>query len=658
MNIFRRKQKEESGFLAKVLSFSSSPPRKGTADIIRSYKDMPWFRAVVNKVAKSIASVSWELYVVREQGKAVKVSKIQRASHNEKIKLYKKKAVELEEIEEHPLLDLLNNCNSYMTGAFMRQLTQIYLDSVGEAFWIKERNNLGMPIELWPVPPTDVVDIPTHNKPFFSVRLGSITTEIPATEVIWFKEPDPENPYARGSGIGMALGDELATDELAAKHTKTWFYNRARPDLLISGDNLTPTDTERLEQRWLSESKGFWNAYKPLFLSRRVDVKELSQSFSDMELISLRKYERDLIIQVFGVPPEIMGIVENSNRATIDAASYIYTVNCLIPRLETIRECLQMYLVPDFDERIIVDYVSPVAEDKEYHLRAAQSASWALTINEWREMMGKEPLPDDKGDARLTPMALLETRGEQTTETLSYKSIKSSLWGEEEQIKRWDSSVNLWLKRENQWKRELKKYFQKQQDEVMDKLRKQKIGTEEVLFDKDEYNKMLNELAKPLIIEVVKDGARDTAELIGFDYSLFNVYNPHLQKWVGNRLDLIKDINDVTIEKLRATLDEGIKAGEGISKLANRVSEVFSEAKGWRAENIARTETLTAYRHGNGEVYEQAGIEMVQWWAALDERTCEECLRLHGQEMTVEEYLDNVDSIHPSCRCSEIPITR
>ena len=82
-----------------------------------------------------------------EQGKAVKVSKIQRASHNEKIKLCKKKAVELEEIEEHPLLDLLNNCNPYMTGTFMRQLTQIYLDSVGEAFWIKERNNLGMPIE-------------------------------------------------------------------------------------------------------------------------------------------------------------------------------------------------------------------------------------------------------------------------------------------------------------------------------------------------------------------------------------------------------------------------------------------------------------------------------------------------------------------------------
>ena len=35
-----------------------------------------------------------------------------------------------------------------------------------------------------------------------------------------------------------------------------------------------------------------------------------------------------------------------------------------------------MYLVPDFDERIIIDYVSPVAEDKEYQLRAAQSASW------------------------------------------------------------------------------------------------------------------------------------------------------------------------------------------------------------------------------------------------------------------------------------------
>ena len=41
---------------------------------------------------------------------------------------------------------------------------------------------------------------------------------MPPEDVIVFKDPDPANPYGRGSGIGKALGDELDTDEFAAQH--------------------------------------------------------------------------------------------------------------------------------------------------------------------------------------------------------------------------------------------------------------------------------------------------------------------------------------------------------------------------------------------------------------------------------------------------------
>ncbi len=674
MNIFQKIKKaikvdiKSSSLLSQILSSSSAPSRKGAAETIKSYNNMPWFRAANTRISKSIASITWELYTMKKQGKAVKVVKMLNASHVEKRRLYEtmKKEMELVEIDDHPLLDLINHCNSEMTGSYVRQLTQVYLDSVGEAFWIKERNGLGVPIEIWPIHPTWVTDLPTKNNPYFVVQINNNRVPIPPTEMIWFKEPDPEKPYLRGSGLGMALGDELDTDEFAAQHTKAWFYNRARPDLLIYGDGLQRPDTERLEQEWMKRNQGFWKAFKPFFISKKIEVKELSQSFSDMDLIPLRKYERDIIIQTFGVTPEILGIVENSNRATIDAASYIFSLYCLVPRLETLREYLQTFLVPDFDERIIIDYVSPVTEDKEYQLRAATVSSWALTKDEWREMTGKEPLPDGQGQVFMVPAMLMEVplgkkKEEPELEESKIKSIKESrpLLSEEQEIKRWNAKVKSWDNWEGKWKRELKKFFQQQQDEVLAKLRDQKavqkINVEEILFNRAKHNKLLDDLAKPLIISILKDGAEEAANLIGFDYSLFDVTNPRVQGWIGNRLELIKDINETTREALKETLKQGIGEGETISDLSERVTQVFSDAKGWRAENISRTETISAYVEGNVELYKEAGVKELQFFTAMDERVCEECNSRHGSVSTVEESVGAIP-VHPQCRCDFIPI--
>jgi len=672
MSLFQKIKKafkvetKPSSFLSQIISNSSAPSRKGAAETIKSYKNMPWFRAANARVSKSIASVTWELYALKKQGKAVKVAKMLHAPHDEKRNIYQslKKEMELVEIDEHPLLDLINECNREMTGSYVRQLTQIYLDSVGEAFWIKERNGLGVPIEIWPIHPTWVTDLPTKNNPYFVVQVEHNRIPIPPTEIIWFKEPDPEKPYSRGSGLGMALGDELDTDEFAAQHTKAWFYNRARPDLLVYGDGLQPADTQRMEQEWLKRNQGFWKAFKPFFVGKKIEVKELSQSFSDMDLIPLRKYERDIIIQTFGVTPEILGIIENSNRATIEAASYIFALYCLVPRLETLREYLQMFLVPDFDDRIIIDYVSPVAEDKEYQLRAATVSPWALTKDEWREMAGKEPLPDDQGKVFMVPAMLIEVPAgkRKKPEEEKTKAIKKSepLLNEEQQIKRWNAKVKKWDNWEEKWKRELKKFFQQQQDEVLAKLRNQKavqkFSIEEILFERAKYNKLLTDLAMPLLISILEDGAEEAAETIGFDYSLFDVTNPHVQEWISSELGIqIKGINDTTLEALRATLSEGINNGETISQLSDRVGQVFTAAKGYRSELISRTETIRSYRAGNLELYRQSGTEKVTWWAALDERTCEECLSYHGHSYLVSEASNINTQIHPNCRCDFIP---
>ena len=55
----------------------------------------------------------------------------------------------------------------------------------------------------------------------------------------------------------------------------------------------------------------------------------------------MRKFLRDTIYQTYGIPPEVLGIIENSNRATADAAMYIYGILVLTPRLNKMRESPQ-----------------------------------------------------------------------------------------------------------------------------------------------------------------------------------------------------------------------------------------------------------------------------------------------------------------------------
>ena len=377
-------------------------PRLGTSELLAAYSKMPWLRALTNKVGKSVGSTHWTLLSVNgssSKQEIIRPFKLQRAPHDLRKSLITKyeKTHRINEIEDHPLLKLISKGNSIFPGQTVFQLIQTYIDLVGEAFVIKERNILGTPVNLWPLPSDWIKSFPTSDNFTYELSLGGVRVDVPMSEVIAFIDPDPKNPYGRGTGIAWSLGDELETDEYAAKHLKNFFLNSARPDMIISGDNLGISDTKRLEERWLEKHKGFWNRFKPHFLSRKVDIHELGQSFENMQMVEIRKHERDMFIQVYGFPPEKFGIVGESKRSTIAAADLFWQKDVLTPRLEYIRMVLQEKLVPDFDDRIVLDYELPEVQDDEHRLNVMKSAPWAFKRNEWRGFIGADE-DKERGD--------------------------------------------------------------------------------------------------------------------------------------------------------------------------------------------------------------------------------------------------------------------
>jgi hypothetical protein len=120
------------------------------------------------------------------------------------------------------------------------------------------------------------------------------------------------------------------------------------------------------------------------------------------QFVQIRDHERDMILHTWGVPPEILGVIESSNRATITASEYLYSKLVLVPRLELMRGVLQERLAKEWDERLVVDYVSPVERDREFALKVQMAMPGIFTVNEWRELAGDEPLDGTAGD--LYPM--------------------------------------------------------------------------------------------------------------------------------------------------------------------------------------------------------------------------------------------------------------
>jgi len=399
---------------------SGTPPIAGTRERMSAFATTPWLHAVADKVASSFSAIEWRLYVANGKvrpgqapgqppPRAIRSRQLQKAGYAERSKLLQAatQAGELTPIEDHVMLDALDSANPYQTGHAMRKTWMLHYDLAGDAFLMKERNGMGAPIGLWPLPPHWITRTPTPTIRSYRVAYRGFQTEVPDTEVLWISNPNPENPYGRGVGLTQALADEIETDEYAAKTSRQIFFNQARPDFLVFPKGEIPWSEaalERLKADWMAEHQGFWRVSKPKFVTREIGVHEFDgANLRNLQMVPLREFERDVILQTWGVPPEIMGILESSNRATIAAAGYLYARWVLVPRLEFFRAALQERLVPEYDDRLILDYASPVEDDAELGLEAAKVAPWALDVNEWRRMAGHAPTDEPWGELHAMP---------------------------------------------------------------------------------------------------------------------------------------------------------------------------------------------------------------------------------------------------------------
>jgi SPP1 gp7 family putative phage head morphogenesis protein len=103
--------------------------------------------------------------------------------------------------------------------------------------------------------------------------------------------------------------------------------------------------------------------------------------------------------------------------------------------------------------------------------------------------------------------------------------------------------------------------------------------------------------------------------------------------------------------KASIAIGEGLAQGWGAQKVAGILKEQLGVTK-WRAEAIARTESVKAYSNASQQKYSDVGIEEVIW-VAVREGVCKYCTWRNGKAFRVGTF---IHPPHVSCRCHLIPV--
>lgn len=694
-------------------------PKRGTVELLAAYQSMPYLRSTVGKIAKNAAGIPVGLYARTGRGGKgfVEDKTAKRMTHEFKKRRLKtlKAAQELREIQDHPFLSLIHRPrpdDKTFSANTLMFLTFAWLLLVGDAFWVYNTNAAGMPVEIFAIPPHWVREIPTRERPFFVVRIDSHSYEIPVSNMLWFKDPSLENPYGRGAGTGHALADELDVDENASKHVSSFFYNRTMPDMIVSVEGADEDALLATKAKFEQNHAGFTNQYRSAFLSGKVGVERLDTSFKDMNLIEVRKHSgRDVVIHAFGLSPEMLGILDNSNRATISEARAMFAENVLVPLLDLVSTTLQAF-AELFDERLIVAFDDPRPDDLEFTLKAAQAHQHSMSENEWRALQGQEPV--EGGDVYFVDPTKVPLRklDEQilANEEAANAALAAGATGGAVQ----DSALNGAqitslveiltavamgvLPKPTARAAILAAFPGIDESEVDDMLAPivegsvkpppppgkpgggpppSDSGTEpakafveleraarvRTKASEEEMENVLEALrperltieAYPLAEETISSIGVAEAAAVGAP-GTFNMLNPLIVEYLEgfSTTKIVGLVNETTREALRLTLIEGVRNGEDIAALAGRVEATFTDADNRRALVIARTEVVGMSNRAIYGAHVMSGVvQSRQWVPTPDGRsrdTHKPSSKLAGQVRAIGEKFESgsgAKTLHP-----------
>lgn len=584
--------------------------------------------------------------------------------------------------ENHPLYALFNNPNPNMHSSsdfihLWAMLHEIY----GETFWYLARGENTRRIkEVYLLNPSQVELKISDGELIGYVLHKANGQQIPfeLDEIIHDKRPNPFNEW-RGMSVLEKAAAYVDTEINTTQFTLNYIRNNASPSGIVTLPDMDRETFKMFANQWREGYEGPQNAGKTAFV-RGADVKfqAVGATLKDIDAKMIREMSKDDVLMMMDVPKPLLGMTDDVGfgRGNVETLKVIYGEQKLEPMMTRLDRIYEQ-IVPSLNlggQAVRIEHESPVPEDKEFELKMhTKGVNVWMTVNEVREQQG---LPPIKGGDELNPAVRPPQEPEKKLKLVSKKPLTKSqqakkLNDEQEAFRLQLIETNEIY--EKKLKREMSQFANHQEFEVISKINASNKAFEEWLFNVKEESEELALLLIPIIVQLMEAQGEDVAHFITGELLELT---PETRAAVEANIKQISGVfNEDTLKALQKTLSEGQTAGESLTRLKKRVEDVYSEAKGYRAERIARTESLRASNKTAELVYKQNGYTQVEWF--INPGACEFCRTYAGRTKTIGGNFNNIGDVitgaeggqlrieydnisypplHPNCTCSLVPV--
>lgn len=340
------------------------------------------------------------------------------------VKKQKTRRARVDEIEGHPIVDLLKRPNPFQGQAQFFESLESFLLIAGNAYIAPSSpvtgDNAGKPRELWTLRP-DRMQIVAGSGPMapiggYEYRVdGGEPRKFDVGEIMHLRRFHPTDDFYGMSPLEPG-GRSADMNNAGRVHNTALLQNGAQPSGALMfkggahGGSLTDEQRDAIRKQLNDDHVGPENAGSIFVFENDATWEQMSLSPKDMNWQeSMRQSARETC-SVLGVPPEMVGDSANRTYANYEEARRSFWTDTIIPEADFLRDELNTFLAPRFGDGITLEYDRDAIEA----LRPDRAKLWAfvdaaylagtITLNESRTEKGYDDT--EGGDVFVTPLTV------------------------------------------------------------------------------------------------------------------------------------------------------------------------------------------------------------------------------------------------------------
>lgn len=619
------------------------------------------------------------------------------------------------EIEQHPILDLLDRFNDTTTKNDGIYITQSHKKLTGDAFWLLDgpQNNptnifVLQPdkIELKIGDPTDTTSSLIEGYTYKDVIDGKkVERFYTKEEILHFKTPNPNNMF-RGLGVVEAVATTIDLDFITEDVTRKFFDNGAITNFVLSTENKINDDQlKRLKAELRAAYSGSKNAYQTMILGGGLKPENITMSNRELEFLAQLEWYRDKIMAAFGNTKASLGLDNEVNRSAGETLTLNWKRTTIMSEMEAIVNTLNEFLVPLYGDKLVLGFKNPVPEDRTSKVDEVVKLRQAdiITIDEARAFLdidergGNASLLNIERDITQVPESLksvnlkqvlrsyditsivkIQKDAKDAARQIASKIIKSRRnkevapviteehdgFNEDTLVDYWKKQIHIVEHNEARFKNALEQFIDYLEVQALGNLESEiakKSVTKELFNEDQSLNKAVLDFT-PILTETAVIAGSEALKLINNDapYLGFDVKS-QLER---NILKFTQSMLDTEREKIIAVINQGLADGASVPQIRDAITNAYAEMKRVQAERVTRTEVIRVSNQASVDAWKKSGVVIgKQWLTAQDGRVDQDCefyngkvINLTGTYAKTEYGSVKEPPLHPNCRCVVIPV--